>query len=305
MPKILIDYFGGAHGHFLEYILNSLDSDSDELLDSDPWSKSDLGTCRHRIYEPWSLRFCADHYSTEYYKKFDNRIVDVDNAKDYIIISFQKDFSDWMLFLEVQFYRAHPWGTSPGLIEDIYIDTEKKLSKTNYYKNFLDKLKTNYKQRDGIEKWSLRMLFLDEFMRDPEKTPMFQLHVLPWFKEKNLYEFEFTSFYNTDSFMAKITEFSKIFNLLLNEDRVEKIKNKHKLFLSKNPYATRNSYERCKTILNGLDTDLEINNLNLLEESFLCKEIEKLTNTRFYSEENSFFSSTKEIRRYIENCINK
>ena len=283
--KVLIDYFGGSHGHFLEFLLNSLEDNV--LLSSYPFNSD--GTCRTRIYEPYSKRFHADHFSTGYYKKFTDRTRDAEDGGSCIAIMFEDDYSDWLLYLEVAFLRAQFPGSQIGDIDDIVNNTKDKFKSYPIMLNLLG---------DDPSKSSIRRFILESLVRNPENSLYHSVHQVPFLTHKQVHNFKFSWFYNYTDLIAGLTELSKLFNLTLvgKERRIQEL---HTEFLRLNKFANRRSKETCDNILEYLQGDDISLSLNLIEEAYICKRIEELTGNKLGEVDDSVFTSTGNLKKFI------
>lgn len=286
--KILIDYFGGAHGHFLEYILNALEDD--ELLNQKPFN--DDGTCRFRLYTPNSRRFHADHFSMLYYKNHIENTNDAESPGDCVAIVFEEDHSDWLLYVEVAVLRASHPSEPLGPVEELHIKELKEGTKYVGYNLF-----RNGVQRYGQTKSGIRQLFLDHFIRDPLNSPPYKIHQVPFLTHKNIIDFKFIWFYNYEQFIKGIEDLAKRFDLTL-DGKHHIIKERHEEFIRLNRYATRNSFERCNEIFDNLNTEMSID-LNTIEEAYICKLIEQQTGVTLTKVDDEVFTSTNKLREFI------
>jgi len=283
--KVLIDYFGGSHGHFLEFTLNGLEDD--RLLSSYPFNED--GTCRNRIYDPYSKRFHADHFSTGYYKKFIDRSADAEDDGDCIAITFADDYSDWLLYLEVAFLRGRRAGLEIGHIDDIVNNTKDKFKTYPVILNLLG---------DNPTKSSIRRFILEYLVRNPENSLYHRVHQVPFLTHKRIHNFKFSWFYNYTNFITGLTELTKTFNLTLHgkERRIQEL---HTEFLRLNKFANRRSKEICDNILEYLQGDDISLSLNLIEEAYICKRIEELTGNKLTEVDDSVFTSTGNLKKFI------
>lgn len=283
--KVLIDYFGGSHGHFLEFILNGLEDDA--LLLTYPFNED--GTCRDRIYEPYSRRFHADHFSTGYYKKFADRTADAEDTGDCITITFEDDYSDWLLYLEVAFLRGQFPGQQIGDIEDITNNTKDKFKSYPVILNLLD---------DNPTRSSIRRFILESLVRNPENSLYHRVHQVPFLTHKRIHNFKFSWFYNYTDFIAGLTELTNTFNLTLH-GKERRIYELHTEFLRLNKFADRRSKKICDNVMNSLQGDDLKLSLNLIEEAYICKRIEEHTGKKLTEVDDSIFTSTGNLKKFI------
>ena len=296
MKKVLIDYHGGTHGHFLEFVLNALDCADNTLLNSDPFALSDRGTCRRRIYKPWSLRFCADHFEQRY--KIDQRKTDIDAATDCVYIKLNSDFSDTILMLKVAFFRGDAVADLSD-VENLHINFFNKCNNTDIG-NYCIKLIRDTQGIDltatspNLEYYQLRH-FLTNSLFNRKNT---RYNQEPYYKNKNITSVKFLDFYTWDSFLHTIKMLSYKFDLALDSDRVTRLQNLHREFLARNPWANDQGYQVCKQILDNSDSTNAMPSIGLIEQSWLCASLVDF-NGKFYYPSNKFFETPFSLKKYI------
>lgn len=295
MEKILIDYNGGTHGHFLEFVLNALDSSDDVLLNSNPFSLSDRGTCRRRIYEPWSLRFCADHFSNQY--KIDQRKHDIDESKNCIRIKLKEDFSDAILALRLLLGRSDPIMDLSDC-NNLHINIFNKLTNSAKFSILLPIIEkyenvTISKISPNLEQYHIRHFFVNYSFN--KQNPRYS--DLPFYKNKKVSHVNFIDFYSWDTFLTMITNLSKKFNLSLI-GRENRLRNLHHEFIKLNPYAADQGYQKCMQILNNLNSTSPMPDLDIIEQSWLCANLKGFSGG-FYYPLNDFFKTPLQLKEYI------
>lgn len=301
MEKILIDYESGTHGHFLEFILNALDDPTDALLNSDPFLLSDRGTCRRRIYTPWSLRFCADHYRALY--KFEARKQDIESATECIYIRLSPSSPSTITALKVILSRADP-NVDLSDFEHMHLDFFNKIKNSMIADRFKSLIKdANLSENSpNLEYHQLRSFFTNYAFN--------QNHVRynsrPYYAEKNITDVWFADFYSWPAFLTMILRLSAKFNLNTS-NRIDRLQTLHSEFLSRNQFANDNAPDICKQILNNLDSDDPLPTIGLIEQSWICSNL--LDNKGgFYYPNNKFFETPRELKKYIndlKNCKDK
>ena len=288
--KVLINYMPGAHGHFLEFILNTLDSD-----DVIPQPFDELGTSIYREYPHFSKRFCGDHYYDGFILSTEKRHF-VESSTECIYIDLQADKSDYMLFFEVQFHRAaDKTYRNVGHIDDIHVDTFHKFNNRfrkdtlEYFRQYKPSLSENDPDCDAwiVRKW------LSKLLREFDTS-----NRVPYFTDKNLIRFPFLNFYNEHNFSSSIKQLALRYDLKF-EEKLDTVLYHYKTFIKKNAFAQRNSYERCQNILSDLDSGEPFEPINLMEQAYICNYIDDNVNMP-YNIGNDFFTRPIEIKSFIE-----
>lgn len=297
--KVLIDYFGGTHGHFLEFMLNAIDDPTGILFETLPFNED--GTCRIRSYQPYTKRFHADHYSMEYIKKHTDRSKDANSSGLCIAIMFEPDFSDWLLYLQLLLLRSYSIENSPGGIDNLEQNTYTKLK---FFPKFREKLVrlsngTFNKNTPNCDRKIIRKAFLDHFIRDPANSLAHQIHRVPALTHKTLIYFQFSWFYDYEKFLCGLKKIAEKTKLTLT-GKEAKIKKMHDMFLTLNVYAKCNSYQMCNEIFNTLYETEKVLKLNIIEEAYICKLVEDLTKKEVGLVNDELFYSTVGIRELID-----
>jgi hypothetical protein len=296
---IHIDFQGGAHGNFLEFVCNTIAG----VVVPDTLPFNTLGASHSKSYRLPKV-FTAWHYSytphSEYPKLFNK------------IISIHIEPDDLLPLNQVSLLRAGDHGHDNDHLE---VDTFNKLNNIPY-RWVLDQLTdgffTNQIRRsyDAVKDPSWPdVTSLDEFNQLPEhiRTECIQQHglVLLELSEKNpdcprfvlreffeigfknpsqhgfiarqktavydvnddVYTFPFRCFYNKTEFLNEIKKVAAWAEITFNcENEILHI---HKEFLTRQPY--KNSKQKCDDIVKkiNLNVSLETPKLTLLEEAYV------------------------------------
>jgi hypothetical protein len=300
MTKVLIDFQGGTHGHFLESVLNGLDSESDELINDSPFRMSDHGTCRNKIYPPWSLRFCSDHfYETERLKKHQAMI---DSAEHCISIKLQPDHRDILLYLRVALARSLPpeW-PQPGPFDQLHVDFYHKTSSTKMlgWRRYLDLAGIEISQQQpNIEICVLRNLLKDYILSfDGPLCKHFETRI-PYYQNKTQHVFMFSWFYNPEQFLNGLAGLSAQFDLKFAQ-RKSRVQELHQEFLRLNGFANDRSYQRCQAVIDNLESKNKMPDLDVLDQAWILNQLELLSGKKISYNNNDFFTTPYELHQYI------
>jgi hypothetical protein len=300
MNKILIDFVGGSHGHFLESILNGLDADSPDLINDSPFRLSDNGTCRIRIYDDWSLRFCAEHFfDQEHVKKYQPL---VDSAEHCISIRFHPDNRDIMRYLRVVFDRGlWPSWPQPGTFDQLhknffYKTSSKKMLRLRNYA--IEEGGRVSEQNPDVEIYILRNALARRMLSPTGDFLTGIKQLIPFYPEKTQHVFMFSWFYNQEKFMAGIAGLSAKFNLKF-EQRQQRVRELHTQFLNMNKFANDHSYEKCRSILDNLDSPDPMPDLDILEQAWILNQLQILSGKKINYNKDEFFKTPLELYQYI------
>lgn len=299
MNKVLIDFQGGMHGHFLECVLNGLDSATADLINDSPFRCSDRGTCRNKIYQPWSLRFCADHFYEV--SRLSKHQAMIDAAEHCITINLDPDHRDLMLYIRVVFGRSMPpeW-PQPGPLSQLHIDFYHKMSSV-----IMVPLRDYVAARFGgvsatspdIDVHVLRSTFMSIMSKDGRLLSKLKANV-PFYRNKSQHEFMFSWFYNHEKFIQEIANLADKFSIAI-ETREKRLRELHLEFLSLNEFANDNSYQRCQTVLENLDSCDPMPDLDVLEQAWILSRLEQLHNKKIPYTNDEFFKTPRELNQYI------
>lgn len=299
MNKVLIDFHGGMHGHFLECILNGLDSATADLINDSPFRCSDRGTCRNKIYHPWSLRFCSDHlHEVERIAKHQSMI---DAAEHCITISLEPDHRDLMLYIRLVFGRSLPpeW-PQPGAISQLHINFYHKMSSAKMIP-LRDYVATRFsglgEETPDIDVHALRSTLLHLMSKNSQFMTKLETNV-PFYRNKTQHKFMFSWFYNQEKFIQEISNLASEFSIQLGQ-REHRVRELHQEFLSLNEFANDTSYQRCQLVLDNLDSCEPMPDLDVLEQAWILHKLQRLHNKKIPYDNNEFFKTPQELNQYI------
>lgn len=302
---IYIDFQGGSHGHYLEFVCNKhlagVGTDRDTPFDS-------LGASHKKLYtEP--QQFSAGHY-------FQNKKTQaiLDNCK---IISVRIDSDDLLLLSAVSLLRAGNKNLDNNKLE---YNTFFKLNNPQYI-SLLHNLQSSFFDKNVEESYNAirdpswpEVKSIDDFKKLPDRIkvecievhnlellelnkdqPHCPRHVLREFfkigfknpkqsgfmveQEKmvyseqcDVYNFSFKSFYNSNQFLKSLDEISQWAACgTYNKENVLQL---HEQFLQKQIY--KDSKLRCDRYVEQYRLGEQLGKMNLLEESY-CASILNLS----------------------------
>jgi hypothetical protein len=274
---IYIDFFGGLHGHFLEYTINSL---VDKVKKIDPFTH--LGTSHNCSLTP--LATCA-HYSC-------NKINIPDPTN---VIQIQVKPDDCLLVNLLCFGRA---GDHNFDLYNFEKDFAKTIRPTNYYTGFRQSL-LNY----GIDiandvevpKMVLRESLKFNF-KIPENNSLYKMATKFYNVPDPLIVYVRT-LYSLDTYLKLVESIIHWYNLDYQMDRLWYSELWSK-FMSKNHTFGAEQYSYA--ILQAVESKQQLPvRMNIIQESWLDAQLENLYNIEMPAEQNEYFTSTDDINRYL------
>lgn len=287
--KIEIDFLGGCHGNFLEFVLNSLLLDDLEL--KSPFT--DIGTshAKHRNYDYNSKRIVkADHY-------FQSNISFT--SKNIIVITVTPD-SDILQLMSISLYRAADKKIIDNALE---VDTFNKLN-SSYYKSLLSNISNSYNIKLSNESPDCPRYILREFFKFGFKNMEINGFVegsADAIKKINLptvYKFPIQSFYDFDLFDKELKQIEKFFDLKYNNFDYASLHKKFIFNLSNFLSLTKTANDIIDQIKNRIEC--KIQNLTLLQESYINAILENTYGKEMPFVQPQYFTNTKEIIEYLE-----
>ena len=291
---IHIDFQGGAHGNYLEFVCNKIAG----IAIGTPFNSA--GASHNKLYTAKKI-FYSDHYS------FRPRPMVFDK-----IISIQVDTDDLLLLQQISLLRAGDFGYDNNQLE---IDTFNKLNNRQYkwvleniVRNFFaNQIQNSYNavrdpawpdvttiedfrnlpdwiKKECSEQHKLELLELSPERPDCPRSILqefFQIGFLhpeqhgfivrqqqaKYDSTKQVYQWPFRCFYDITVFLQeikKVAEWAEISYTCQSD-----IEELHNEFLQRNPY--KNSKVRCNTIIKEIQSGKppNLDNINLVEEAYI------------------------------------
>jgi len=307
--NIYIDFQGGAHGNYLEFICNKFLAKIDTLNEA-PFNN--FGAAHDKQYLD-ERKFYCDHYCEH------PGILETISAN--AVISIQITENDLLPLALTSLLRAGDYNINP---KDLEHDTFNKFNNINY-RSMLDNLKSGFFEnniKDGYnavkdESWP-EVFTHDDFLNLPEhiREECLEYHNLEilQFDEKNsncprhilreffrigfsnpsefgfmerqenmgypsefkVFVFPYIEFYDTKKFLKQIYAIAKWADYAVNYEDINKIKKLHKEFLLRQPYI--NAKNNCDALIN-----LYIKNalkkfpeMSVIEEAYIESKVNKI-----------------------------
>jgi hypothetical protein len=288
--KILIDFVPGAHGHFLEIILNKFFHTVP--VDFQPFTS--IGTSHQGLTkEEYNTNkvFCADHW----YERAPEQLLTADQ-----IISIQFDKKDLLLLSSISLLRAGDKKIDNDTLE---IDTYNKLN-NNFYKGTLDKLIIAYPflklsaTNSSVPRNVLREFYKFSFLK-PDMNGYWQEQMrMQYSKSAKVFYFKFDWLYNIHKFEHAIKQLEK--TLVLPFDFSDEFYSMHSKFID--GIAYKHCQAECNNIVDAVihGIDLDIPKLTLFQESYINAQLENYFKKEMPFHQVDYFTNTKDVLQYIE-----
>ena len=300
-----IDFVGGAHGHYLSFLINKLLL-GDKIPIDHPFT--DLGTAHS--FSDLNMPVTCGHWSVPNLNKkqwwVEGKPITLGNN----VIRITLDYGDQLPISQLQFHKGGDRGCDPASLQ---INTYDKLKGANVGLGdiMIADINIMYNNVDynnagtvfSADSWEDALtqegeLFcLDEqnpdcpenILRDYFKNMFNQITptnhnnsfqkklrtynpAYPNLGDKNVYYLPYQSFYDQNNFLAEINKIKEYFRL---DFKSFDIGNLHTAFLNKQPY--KDSRAKVETVLSNIkqNNDYEIHKLDVIQEGYINSEIEK------------------------------
>ena len=253
-----IDFFGGAHGNFLELVINhAIDQNS---YDISKMQFNEQGACHNKDYNDSYVPITTSrHYSHNGYQFQDN---------DWVI-RITPTQSDLLILVTNSYLRA---GNQPLDIMNLQHDTFAKMSRFPKLDMFLKTLISNHGVASSYPRQILRHYFESMFA-----VPECGLELFTnWMPAKHQHTFNFSSFFSIGSFFKELQEISKFVNLKFYPS--QQLIELYDMFLEKN--QGWHSHLKCNKIIDAIvrKKSMSIENLNIVEEAWISYQISQIFN---------------------------
>lgn len=319
-----IDFIGGSHGNFLEFVLNKLVL-GDKLEQDSPFNRLGASHYKDLQYTELSI-FEANHFFLE-------GILDFSKI---ISINFNED--DLLPLTSISLQRAGDYNI---LDTELHIETFNKLNNVHYRPTLMNIL-NYYNDLSGYQKikadtWPL-ISSIDEFYDLPaeiiieckevfdfapkiinEKNPNIDRYKLREFfkfgfkhpeqhgfmqeqqrmqyaSKSQVFYFPYSSFYNLIEFKKQLNKIKNKFNFKFFNYNIDKL---HVEFMKRQPFY--NLKKITDQIINEIffgGTDRPLH-LTLFQESYINAKLELIYNCEMPFRQLEYFKTTKEISNFI------
>ena len=275
-----IDFFAGAHGNFLELVVN-------HSIDQNPYDISkpqftDTGACHlkhHGEYVPITI---ASDWSNLKHQFTDN---------DYVT-RIMPTQSDMLILITNSFLRS---GNEHLDINHLEVDTFSKMSKLPKLSEFLKTLVQNHGESKSYARNILRHYFESMFAVPEHGIDT----MINWMPAKNSHQFDFSSFFQLDRFIKSLQDIAKFTNMEFQ--LTPQLIDLYDQFLEKN--QGWQSHLKCNKIVESLIRKIPVTlDLNIIEEAWISYRISEIFNLYDLSccRQDNFPATTAEIIKEIE-----
>lgn len=330
---IYIDYQGGAHGNYLEYVCNRFIANVQ--TQGLPFNQN--GAAHNKQYKS------AKHFRAWHFFEHSGITTEFNNQK---IISIRIQPEDLLPLTSISLLRTGDLNIDNDLLE---IDTFSKLNVNSSYRKILNEINDSYfvnallggyndvkdpswpeiTSIDDFESlpveikeecanvFNIRPVqlsaespdcprhILREFFKIGFKNPEIQGFIVEQEKMKkydnynDMYIFPYSAFYDTERFLSEIDSIANwagYDNLIVTQELVDL----HNMFLSRQIY--KNSKTEADKIFDRIieNENFILPKLTMLSESYLNARLETYYNKEAPFEQNVWFNTAEEIRKYFQ-----
>lgn len=321
---IQIDFVGGSHGNFLEFVLNKLTL-GDLVKDKTPFDS--LGTSHNKSLPDADKVFHCDHW-----------FLTPEGCTSDRVISIKFTADDLLPLMSVSLLRTGNRGISPYELD---INTYHKLNDQDY-KSIIDNLNQHYNNLDSysqvkaddwpdiacvadyyrLPQWmqdecdqtfeyplfelseqypDCPRNILREFYKLGFNTPsitgmMTALTQLKYQSSQQVFDFPFGCFYNTEQFFAKVRELQEFFNLKFKDIDLTVL---HQEFLDKQPFKDHKKDSDVIVQQIIAKRSGNIPRLTIFQEAYINSQIEQAYNIKLPLGNNTFPSTIADYEIYI------
>lgn len=273
---IYIDYFGGLHGHFLEYSINALD---DSVKQFDPFSE--FGTS-HKPFPKLIAK--ANHFSSYNIPVSGHIISIVADEKDCLIVNL---------------LNLGRGGDCNFDLDKFELNLGTALRNTPYYQGFRDSLLhygIDLDQTDSVPRGVLRESIKYNFA-DPKTNSLMQ-HVYHMKHLKAGLNIHFRSFYGIDTYIETLEQIVREFDLPYTIDKVWYsqllLRFREKVIQID---QEQDSLDVLQCVIDRKNRPIKF---NIVQEAYLNAELEKLYGIEMPFDQEQYFVDTNDINKHLK-----
>jgi len=288
MNKILIDFVAGAHGHFLEVLLNKFFHTA--VVDFSPFTTlgtSHVATDEYNKSKVFHARHWFERYPEEL--KTANKIISINFSQDQLL-----------LFSSLSLLRAKDQQIANN---DLEHDTYNKLN-NKFYRDTLDQILLSYpfltanETNSDIPRYVLREFYKFGF-KDPEINGYWVKQQRMQYPETaDVFYFNLGCFYNQTLLVDRLKQLEAFVGKKF--DFSDEFYHMHQQFLNRVQYLT--CQDQCNQIITAITNgqDCEIPSLTLFQESYINAELEHVYKKEMPFYQPEYFTNTKDVLHYIK-----
>ena len=274
MEQILIDFPGGAHGNFLEFLLNKFYYSEDW---PDPFTST--GSSHRKPYDPGHVKFHANHFARTQVGKTEYVVNTLNNNNNVIMVTIDPNSDNILLLVINMLWRG---GDDQIDIESIEHNTYNKFSAPDKRQYISELIKRRNLQCSETNPDLAREIIRDEFkfmFKDHNNNGYYleQLRAEQLLKDKNVYRFPHSAFLNYDMLLVEINNIALHYGVKLNVDPGDLLRI-HTAFMSQLTHV--NDKAVCDSIIDAIvnSVDITIPKLNVLQEAYIDATLERVYN---------------------------
>lgn len=277
--KVEIDFFGGTHGHFLEYCINSMADDRNKNIN--PFTKH--GGSHNFFYKTVAV---ADHYT--FLKK-------QHLLKTGGVISIRAKKEDCLLISMLCMARGGDHGLDLKNLEKNLYNSIKN-TPFDITENLKNSYNIDISKSNSISRGILREYFKFSFKDYNSNYMLTEIEKQKYNNSIKVYDLYFRDVYCYDKLLRHLININDMFNLNAIPTLDIKIWQE---FMDKNKFIELENDTYC--ILTAINKKQHRKiNFNLIQESWLNAQLENLYGKEMPLKQERYFSSTKEIIEYLE-----
>jgi len=252
-----IDFFGGTHGNFLELVVNHAIDGNLYDISQNQFTKD--GACHLKdVSSDYIPITKCGHYS------WNEHIFD---DSDYVIRIVPSQ-CDMLIAVTNSFLRA---GDQQLDLDNLEIDTRKKMLKLPKLLNFLQSLSDNHGVADFYSRMILRHYF-ESMFADPTNGLK---NYTNWKSANNVHAFDFSTFFYIDQFYESLQQIARFVNLEFRPS--SQLIKLHNQFLEKN--QGWHGHLKCSKIVESIiRKQIVPMQLNIIEEAWISYRISQIFN---------------------------
>lgn len=276
--KVEIDFFGGMHGHFLEYCVNVMADDRNKNIN--PFTEQ--GTSHNFFHKTFAV---ADHYT--YLKK--QNLLKTGN-----VISIRANIDDCLLVTMLCMGRPENYNLD---LKNFEKNLYNSIKNTPY--DITDSLKESYNidisKTNSIDRGTLREYFKFSFKDYKSHYMLMEIEKQQYHNNIKVYDLYFRDMYCYDKLVRHLFNINTVFNLNATPTLDIKIWQE---FMYKNKFIEleKDAYDVLSAINKRQYRKIDF---NLIQESWLNAQLENLYDKEMPFKQEKYFSSTKEIIEYL------
>lgn len=282
-----IDFVAGSHGNFLEFVCNKYIAKID--CNFSPFGNHGTSHAKPMSYVT-SRKFCANHYS----------VYGLPVPRKVVRITFSDN--DLLLLHSASLLKAADVWLITNKLE---VDTYHKLN-NRHYRDLLEQLTANYpdiglsSKNPDCPRYVLREFFKFGFLSPASHGLVKHRNLMLYNNEHTVFDFNFSCFYNKEMFLHGISELANWYGVAVDPSGVNPLYNE---FISRQKFKEHKL--QVDNILSAIQSAqvVDIPKLDLLQESYINGQIERIYNIEMPFIQEEYFTNTKDILEYIHSNV--